>query len=68
MGIAPHGVTIYMQRVLRTSSIVKVDALARSRFAKLTAETVVLRQAFDIARDGGDDWVDDRFYKGKKIE
>ena len=29
-----------------------------------------LRQAFDVAmaREGGDDWVEDRFYKGKKIE
>ena len=23
---------------------------------------------FCLARDGGDDWVEDRFYKGKKIE
>jgi len=28
----------------------------------------LLRQVFDIARDGGDDWVEDRFHKGKKIE
>ena len=28
----------------------------------------ILRQVFDMARDGGDDWVEDRFYKGKKIE
>ena len=27
-----------------------------------------LRQVFDMAREGGDDWVEDRFYKGKKIE
>merc|ERR1711991_1232359 len=27
----------------------------------------ILRQAFDMAREGGDDWVEDRFYKGKKI-
>ena len=25
-------------------------------------------KAFDMARDGGDDWVEGRFYKGKKIE
>ena len=24
--------------------------------------------AFDMARDGGDDWVEDRFYRGNKIE
>ena len=33
---------------------------------------LILRQVFDAARDGGDDWlVEDRFYyfyKGKKIE
>ena len=29
---------------------------------------VSLRQVFDMAREGGDDWVEDRFYKGKKIE
>ena len=23
----------------------------------------ILRQVFDMARDGGDDWVEDRFYK-----
>ena len=28
----------------------------------------ILRQAFDTASDGGDDWVEGRFYKGKKIE
>ena len=28
----------------------------------------LLRQVFDMAREGGDDWVEDRFYKGKKIE
>ena len=28
----------------------------------------ILRQVFDMAREGGDDWVEDRFYKGKKIE
>jgi len=27
-----------------------------------------MRQVFDMARDGGDDWEEDRFYKGKKIE
>ena len=27
-----------------------------------------LRQVFDMAKEGGDDWVEDRFYKGKKIE
>ena len=30
--------------------------------------TIFLRQVFDTAREGGDDWVEDRFYKGKKIE
>ena len=29
---------------------------------------VILRQVFDMARDGGDDRVEDKFYKGKKIE
>ena len=33
-----------------------------------TVNDTVLRQVFDMARDGGDDWVEDRFYKGKKIE
>ena len=28
----------------------------------------ILRQVFDMARDGGDDWVEDTYYKGKKIE
>ena len=28
----------------------------------------ILRQAFDMTREVGDDWVEDRFYKGKKIE
>ena len=28
----------------------------------------ILRQVFDMAKEGGDDWVEDRFYKGKKIE
>ena len=28
----------------------------------------ILRQVFDIARDGGDYWVEGRFCKGKKIE
>ena len=27
------------------------------------------KTSFDMAREGGDDhWVEDRFYKGKKIE
>ena len=33
-----------------------------------TVNDTVLRQVFDMARDGGDDWVEDRFYKGKKKE
>ena len=36
---------------------------------KKNHDYTILRQVFDsIARDGGDDWVEDRFYKGKKIE
>ena len=30
--------------------------------------TILIRQVFDMAREGGDDCVEDRFYKGKKIE
>ena len=35
---------------------------------KKNHDYTILRQAFDMARDGGDDWVEDRFYRGKKIE
>ena len=37
---------------------------------KKSHDYTILRQVFDMARDGGDDWVEveDRFYKGKKIE
>ena len=35
---------------------------------KKNHDYTILRQGFDMARDGGDDWVEDRFYKGKKIE
>ena len=35
---------------------------------KKNHDYTILRQVFDMARDGGDDWVEDRFYKGKKIE
>ena len=28
----------------------------------------ILRQVFDMAKDGGDEWVEDSFYKGKKID
>ena len=35
---------------------------------KKSHDYAVLRQAFDMVRDGGDDWVEDRFYKGKKKE
>ena len=35
---------------------------------KKSHDYTTLRQAFDMARDGGDDWVEDKFYEGKKIE
>ena len=35
---------------------------------KKNHDYTILRQVFDMAREGGDDWVEDRFYKGKKIE
>ena len=35
---------------------------------EMIVDYTILRQAFDMAREGGDDWVEDRFYKGKKIE
>ena len=35
---------------------------------KKSRDYAILRQAFDMAREGGDDWVEDRFYKGNKIE
>ena len=37
---------------------------------KKNHDYAILRQVFDMAREGGDDWVEveDRFYKGKKIE
>ena len=35
---------------------------------KKNNDYTILRQVFDMAREGGDDWVEDRFYKGKKIE
>ncbi len=35
---------------------------------KKSHDYIILRQVFDMAREGGDDWVEDRFYKGKKIE
>ena len=36
---------------------------------KKSHDYTILRQVFDMARDhGGDDWVEDKFYKGKKIE
>ena len=35
---------------------------------KKSHDYTILGQAFDMARDGGNDWVDDRFYKGEKIE
>ena len=34
----------------------------------LNHDYTILRQVFDMTRDGGDDWVEDRFYEGKKIE
>ena len=35
---------------------------------KKNHDYTILRQVFDMARDCGDDWVENRFYKGKKIE
>ena len=35
---------------------------------KKNHDYTILRQVFDMAREGGDDWVEDSFYKGKKIE
>ena len=36
---------------------------------KKNHDYTILRQVFDMAKEGGDDWVEDRFYnKGKKIE
>ena len=35
---------------------------------KKNHDYTILRQVFDMARDGEDDWVEDRFYEGKKIE
>ena len=35
---------------------------------KKNHDYTILRQVFDMARDGGDDWVEDRFYRGNKIE
>ena len=35
---------------------------------KKNHDYTILRQVFDMAREGGDDRVEDRFYKGKKIE
>ena len=35
---------------------------------KKNHDYTILRQVFDMAREGGDDWVEDRFYKGKKTE
>ena len=35
---------------------------------KKNHDHTILSQVFDMARDGGDDWVEDRFYRGNKIE
>ena len=42
--------------------------LIREKDIKKSHDYTILRQVFDMARDGGDDWVEDRFYRGKKIE
>ena len=42
--------------------------LSGERDIKKNRNYIILRQVFDMARNGGDDWVEDRFYKGKKIE
>jgi len=33
---------------------------------KKNHDYTTLRQVFDVARDGGDDWVEDTFYKEKE--
>ena len=33
---------------------------------KKNHDYTILRQVFDMARDGGDDWVEDRFYKERR--
>ncbi len=35
---------------------------------KKNHDYTILRQVFDMVRDGGDDQVEDRFDKGKKIK
>ena len=35
---------------------------------KKNHDYAILRQVFHMAREGGDHWVEDRFYEGKKIE
>ena len=35
---------------------------------KKNYDYTILRQVFDMASDGGDDWEEDRFHKGKKID
>ena len=43
-------------------------AIKGEKDIKKNHDYTILRQVFDMAREGGDDWVEDRFYKGKKIE
>ena len=47
---------------------VKPQIIKGEKDIKKSHNYAILRQVFDIASDGRDDWVEDRLYKGQKIE
>ena len=53
---------------VRYARYVHMYVIKGEKDIKKNYDYTILRQVFDMAREGGDDWVEDRFYKGKKIE